>query len=267
MNYESEFIRWNAGRRIGQNRRNDQSVELHRLSCAADAGPLRAEISRRGDLLRRASMAHPKSRRLARRARHRPDDVVAVMMKNSAAFLELAFAASHLGAVFLPINFRLAADEVGYIVDNAGAQLLIADEEFAAAVANGRRTVSAGRSRAGRHHALAGMPRRRRCTSAQPSDLLRLMYTSGTTDRPKGVMHTYENFYWKMRRSVDRARPQRETTTAGGRAALPCRRLRSARHRRAVGRRHALYPSRFRRRSACSPRSRLRSSPRPGSRR
>ena len=39
------------------------------------------------------------------------DDVVAVMMKNSAAFLELAFAASHLGAVFLPINFRLAADE------------------------------------------------------------------------------------------------------------------------------------------------------------
>jgi acyl-CoA synthetase (AMP-forming)/AMP-acid ligase II len=47
------------------------------------------------------------------------DDVVAVMMKNSAAFLELAFAVSHLGAVFLPINFRLAADEVGYIAANA----------------------------------------------------------------------------------------------------------------------------------------------------
>ena len=47
-----------------------------------------------------------------------PNDVVAVMMKNSAAFLELAFATSHLGAVFLPINFRLAADEVEYIVGN-----------------------------------------------------------------------------------------------------------------------------------------------------
>ena len=30
-----------------------------------------------------------------------------------------------------------------------------------------------------------------------PQDLFRLMYTSGTTDRPKGVMHSYENFYWK----------------------------------------------------------------------
>src|SRR5690606_11336181 len=30
-----------------------------------------------------------------------------------------------------------------------------------------------------------------------PQDLFRLMYTSGTTDRPKGVMHTYANFYWK----------------------------------------------------------------------
>ena len=65
-----------------------------------------------------------------------PDDVVAVMMKTSAAFLELAFAASHLGAVFLPINFRLAADEVEYIVGNADAKLLFADAEFAAAVKN-----------------------------------------------------------------------------------------------------------------------------------
>jgi acyl-CoA synthetase (AMP-forming)/AMP-acid ligase II len=31
----------------------------------------------------------------------------------------------------------------------------------------------------------------------KPDDLFRLMYTSGTTDRPKGVMHTYANFYWK----------------------------------------------------------------------
>ena len=34
-----------------------------------------------------------------------PGDVVAVLMKNSAAFLELVFAASHIGAVFLPINY------------------------------------------------------------------------------------------------------------------------------------------------------------------
>ena len=57
----------------------------------------------------------------------KPDDVVAVVMKNSVAFLELAFAVSHLGAVFLPINFRLAADEVEYITGNAEAKLVLAD--------------------------------------------------------------------------------------------------------------------------------------------
>src|SRR5260370_1655526 len=58
-------------------------------------------------------------------------DVVAVLMKNSAAFVELVFAVSHIGAVFLPINYRLSGDEVGYIVGNSDARLLIADEEFA----------------------------------------------------------------------------------------------------------------------------------------
>ena len=51
-----------------------------------------------------------------------PGDVVAVLMKNSTAFLELVFATSHIGPVFLPINFRLSADEVGYIVGNSGAR-------------------------------------------------------------------------------------------------------------------------------------------------
>ena len=65
-------------------------------------------------------------------------DVVAVLMKNSAAFLEIVFATSHLGAVFLPINFRLSRDEVGYITGNAGARLLIVDEELAANAAGAK---------------------------------------------------------------------------------------------------------------------------------
>src|SRR5205085_12554773 len=66
-----------------------------------------------------------------------PGDVVAVLMKNSTAFLELVFASSHIGAVFLQINYRLSADEVGYIVGNSGARLLIADEELASTAAGG----------------------------------------------------------------------------------------------------------------------------------
>src|SRR3954447_11640092 len=66
-----------------------------------------------------------------------PGDVVAVLMRNSTAFLELAFATSHIGAVFLPINYRLSGDEVGYIVGNSGARILIADDEFASVAAGG----------------------------------------------------------------------------------------------------------------------------------
>ena len=44
---------------------------------------------------------------------------------------------------------------------------------------------------------LAPTPRPPRCMPGRPRDLMRLMYTSGTTDRPKGVMLSYENFYWK----------------------------------------------------------------------
>lgn len=66
-----------------------------------------------------------------------PGDIVAVPMKNSAAFLELAFATSHIGTVFLPINYRLSADEVDYIVGNSGARILIADEELAGIATGG----------------------------------------------------------------------------------------------------------------------------------
>ena len=127
-----------------------------------------------------------------------PGDVVAVLMKNSAAFLEFVFATSHIGAVFLPINYRLSADEVGYIVGNSGARILIADEELAEHRGRRRAGGAAGRSRAIRPlRGLRPISPPPRCTSAQPRDLMRLMYTSGTTDRPKGVMLTYENIYWK----------------------------------------------------------------------
>ena len=126
-----------------------------------------------------------------------PDDVVAVMMKNSAAFLELAFAVSYIGAVFLPINFRLAADEVEYITGNAQAKLVFADEEFAAAVKNIPSAVHLGEMAQGDTTTLSGGFPPASMHGRKPDDLFRLMYTSGTTDRPKGVMHTYDNFYWK----------------------------------------------------------------------
>jgi acyl-CoA synthetase (AMP-forming)/AMP-acid ligase II len=126
------------------------------------------------------------------------DDIVAVLMKNSAAFIELALGASHIGAVLLPINFRLATEEVGYILEHAGAKLMFADEELLASAGDFAATISVD--------AAAQADSRLLAQGAQPAsdgavlasgDLFRLMYTSGTTDRPKGVTHSYENYYWK----------------------------------------------------------------------
>ena len=161
--------------------------------------PARCALKYRGEDISYAAFDH-RVRRVAGWLASRgigADDVVAVLMKNSAAFLELVFAASHIGAVFLPINYRLSADEVGYIVGNSGARLLIADEELAAIAAGDAPVVlldeTAQASAAHLAPDVATPPMHPR----QPRDLMRLMYTSGTTDRPKGVMITYENMYWK----------------------------------------------------------------------
>ena len=125
-----------------------------------------------------------------------PGDVIAVLMKNSPAFLEIAFAASHIGAVFLPINFRLAEDEVNYICENSEARMLFADAEFEAMNLNVERVCLRSEEQASTRllsAACAPVPMH----PVSGEDLFRLMYTSGTTDRPKGVMHSYNNFYWK----------------------------------------------------------------------
>jgi fatty-acyl-CoA synthase len=125
------------------------------------------------------------------------NDVIAVLMKNSAGFLDIAFAASHIGAIFLPINYRLAPDEIAYIVENAGASVLISDEEFGANAAGSAPIVFVNEAAQADATRLALNAKPARAHYRLPSDLMRLMYTSGTTDRPKGVMLTYENFYWK----------------------------------------------------------------------
>ena len=129
-------------------------------------------------------------------------DVVALFMKNSPAFLEITYAASHLGAVFLPINYRLSPVEAQFILEDSRSKLLFVDAEFeAVSVLPFDRIVLDSTAQAD-SRMLSGVseakPARRLVT--HPDDLARLMYTSGTTSHPKGVMHTYSNIHWK---SVD----------------------------------------------------------------
>ena len=125
-------------------------------------------------------------------------DVVALFMKNSAAFLDIAMAISYLGAVFLPINFRLACEEARFIIEDSQARLVFVDEDFPQVAQLHANTVVVGPAAQHDSTCLGGdeAPVPPPC-QRRPEDLFRLMYTSGTTSRPKGVMHSYENFYWK----------------------------------------------------------------------
>ena len=68
----------------------------------------------------------------------RAGDRVAIMMTNRPEFLETMFAANALGAIVVPVNFRLAPDEIAYILTDSGASLLVVEEATAAAAASAR---------------------------------------------------------------------------------------------------------------------------------
>ena len=133
----------------------------------------------------------------------RPGDVVALWMKNSPAFLDLVFGASHRGAVVLPMNYRLATSEIAYILKDSGAKLLFADLEYCQQAAQleheavPRVAVLDEAAQLDIRHITGDVLAPEAPVLRTEGDLMRLMYTSGTTSRPKGVMHAYRQFYWK----------------------------------------------------------------------
>lgn len=123
---------------------------------------------------------------------YRAEDRVGYLGKNSDSYFVLLFAAAHLGAVIVPLNWRLAPEEFSFIVEDSTMVCLFSDEEFAS------NAESLARTRRIRHHRL-GMTEPDGDISSLPSRppvaeaIIFQVYTSGTTGRPKGAMLSNRN--------------------------------------------------------------------------
>jgi fatty-acyl-CoA synthase len=138
----------------------------------------------------------------------RQGDRVAYIAPNTHAQLESFYAVPQIGAVLVPINYRLTPDDFSYIIAHCGATVVCAHEEYLNAVDRIRsgipdvkHFIALEGHRAGwaEYEALvAASPAAVRRPAIAESDLLTINYTSGTTSRPKGVMITHRNAYMNV---------------------------------------------------------------------
>ncbi|BAO91669.1 class I adenylate-forming enzyme family protein [Caballeronia cordobensis] len=134
-------------------------------------------------------------------------DRVAILQKTSDATPTAYMACQLLGAIAVPMNFRLSANEAAFILRDAGARVLFYDDSMSSAVAKIEQTVPDLRTYVcvnesanvpSHHHSMDALIERVEQLDAPlprltPDDISALVYTSGTTGRPKGAIHTHGN--------------------------------------------------------------------------
>ncbi len=137
-----------------------------------------------------------------------PGDRVAAFLPNVPELLELHFAVPAARAVLVPVNVRITAPELRYILDHSGARILVSHPSLEATVAAALESLAdppdviMTRAQAGDGSAYEDMLAAAAPIEITPppdeTDLLTINYTSGTTGRPKGVMYSHRGAYLHM---------------------------------------------------------------------
>lgn len=140
----------------------------------------------------------------------RKDSKVAILLPNSHYFLEAYYAAVRLGAIAVPLNYRLSGKDLAFILEDSESSALIADREFSGLVES---MWESGCNAIGRvllcgtgedpsigidcfdyeEGIKSAMRVQDSRVSLEDSDIAQIYYTSGTTGRPKGVVLTHKN--------------------------------------------------------------------------
>lgn len=137
----------------------------------------------------------------------RPGDRVSILAHNSVAYLDLFYGLAKIGAIFSPLNWRLVARELSYIVNDCAPKVLICGPEFAGLLAEMRPAIKVasylsidGAEIEGTRSyeqlleaASAAEPERPPLDGESPHCIL---YTSGTTGRPKGAIIPQRQVVW-----------------------------------------------------------------------
>jgi len=165
--------------------------------------PDRVAVDFGGRLIRYRELARAAARRAAgfAAAGLRPGDRVATLARNCPEQVEVFFACAAAGLVLVPLNWRLTAAELAYQLGDCDPAVLLTEQALgslgkeAAAAAGAACVVESLTRPAGRPADGTGvLP----APSASPSgdDPLLILYTSGTTGRPKGAVLTHANCFW-----------------------------------------------------------------------
>lgn len=123
---------------------------------------------------------------------------VAFLGLNQPMYFFVMFGAARLGAIFVPLNFRLTGPELAFMIEDCAASALIVDAHLSPTIAplrDGLKSLKAWLA------AETGSDWTREPTPVGELDVAEdevamIMYTSGTTGRPKGAMLTHGNFWW-----------------------------------------------------------------------
>ncbi|WP_344939623.1 long-chain fatty acid--CoA ligase [Actinomadura miaoliensis] len=154
------------------------------------------------------AQVHERTTRLADRLRAAgigKGDRVAYLGPNHPAFVETMFATHLLGGIFVPLNFRLAAPEIDYMLGHSGAAVLVYGPQCASVVHACERTAGLDTVVALDGPADGELDYEQWLAAGDPApidvpvshdDVACVLYTSGTTGRPKGATLTHGNLVW-----------------------------------------------------------------------